>query len=149
MTEPGVFVHPREVRFGECDPAGVVYFPRFFEWFHEAMEAWFGQALGRPYAEVLQEYGFPAVESQAQFKAPCRLGERLDIEVRVLRLGRSSFTLGYTVRGEDGDLRAEGHTAAAMIVVIPGVGGQFKAVRIPPDLRARIEAFMGGGPEAA
>ena len=90
-----VHIHKHTVRFGECDPAGVVYFPTFFDWFHQAMESWFEQGLQRPYADVLQHVGFPAVHTEADFRRPCRLGEALDIEVRVGDLGKKRFRLDY------------------------------------------------------
>ena len=61
------FLHHRTVRFGECDPAGVVYYPIFFNWFHECMEVWFEEALQVPYAEVIQNIGFPAKSCEANF----------------------------------------------------------------------------------
>ena len=48
------FRHSRIVRFGECDPAGVAYYPEFFNWFHQAMEACFEDYLGVPYAEMIE-----------------------------------------------------------------------------------------------
>src|SRR4051812_19837181 len=97
----GVHVHRYEVRFGDCDPAGIVYFPRFFALFHEAMETWFAAGLGVAYAGLIvgRKLGFPAVHSEADFKVPCALGEAIAVELRVARLGTSSIALEYTVRG--------------------------------------------------
>ncbi len=136
--------HPHTVRFGECDPAGIVYFPVFFDWFHQAMESWFDNALGLPYAELLKRYGFPAVKTGATFRRPCAMGAPIVVELRVERLGSSSFILGYRVVGEDGVLRATGQTTCAMIGNVPGTDDHFRAVRIPQDLRDRIQRFMGG-----
>ena len=62
------FLHHRTVRFGECDPAGVVYYPIFFNWFHECMEVWFEEALQTPYAEVIQNIGF--LENKGSSRVP-------------------------------------------------------------------------------
>ena len=64
-----VHVHRVRVGFGDCDPAGIVYFPRFFHFFHEAMETWFDEVLGLPYAEMIggRGLGFPAVHTEADF----------------------------------------------------------------------------------
>jgi 4-hydroxybenzoyl-CoA thioesterase len=143
----GVFRHLRTVTFGECDPAGVVYYPVFFDWFHQAMEAWFAQALRQPYAEVLQTVGFPAARTGADFRRPCRLGEPLAVEVRITRLGGSSLTLGFTVVGAvDGVVRATGETVC---VCIPASGAaeagfQFRPVPIPTVLRTAMEGVWGG-----
>jgi 4-hydroxybenzoyl-CoA thioesterase len=140
MAQDPAHHHERVVRFGECDPAGVVYYPVFFHWFHEAMEHWFETAVGVPYAEVLQQTGFPAVRTEADFKQPCRLGERLHVRVAVERMGGRSLSLGFTIAGaEDGAIRATGKT---ICVCIPsaGDGFAFSSAAIPPDLRAKIQA---------
>ena len=139
---PGVHNHHHTVRFGECDPAGVVYFPVFFDWFHQAMESWFEEALQRPYADVLQTLGFPAVHTEADFRAPCRIGEVLRIALSVGDLRSKSLRLEYRVYGADDTLRATGATVCAVIAPQPGEGFAFKAVRIPPSLRSTIEQFM-------
>ncbi|MBL8973518.1 MAG: acyl-CoA thioesterase, partial [Myxococcales bacterium] len=106
----GVHIHPLVVRFGDCDPAGIVYFPRFFDFVHDAMETWFSAALGLSYAQVVigRKIGFPAVHSEADFKVPCAFGESIAVELRVAKLGRSSIGLDYLVRGADGGLRLTG-----------------------------------------
>ena len=152
MTPPsatGVFLHPVQVRFGDCDPAGIAYFPRFFEWFHEAMEAWFDDALGRPYHEVLRRHGFPAVHTECDYAAPCRFGDRITVELRLGALGQSSLRLDYTVRGAEGGVRASAHTRVVMIGTDPTLPDHLRSVPIPDDLRARLEAFRSGTPGAA
>jgi 4-hydroxybenzoyl-CoA thioesterase len=139
---PGVHYHPHTVRFGECDPAGVVYFPVFFDWFHQAMESWFAEALATPYAEVLQTIGFPAVHTEADFRRPCRIGEPLRIALTVGSLHRKSLRLEYRVLGADDTVRATGATVCAVIAPQPGAGFRFKAVAIPEPLRAKITEFM-------
>jgi 4-hydroxybenzoyl-CoA thioesterase len=119
-----------------------VYFPRFFDWFHQAMESWFDQALGLPYSEVLQRYGFPAVHTEADFIKPSRMGEEIRIQLRVANLGASSFRLDYTVLGPDHAIRARGHTDVAMIGLKTDEPDHFRPVRIPQSLRERIESFM-------
>ena len=85
------FVHSRIVRFGECDPAGVAYYPEFFNWFHQAMEACFEDHLGVSYAEIIKTTGFPAVQTSAEFRMPLAIGSSIDVEVGIERLGRSSI----------------------------------------------------------
>jgi 4-hydroxybenzoyl-CoA thioesterase len=141
----GVHCHPIDVRFGDCDPAGVVYFPRFFDWFHQAMESWFDQALNLPYSEVLERYGFPAVHTEADFIKPSRMGERIQIQLRVGRIGASSFRLDYEVVGPDDEPRVRGNTVVAMIGVLPDQSDHFRPVRIPAELRDKIRSFISAG----
>lgn len=143
----GVHIHPLVVRFGDCDPAGIVYFPRFFDFFHDAMETWFSAHLGVAYAQVVtgRKIGFPAVHSEADFKVPCAFGESIAVELRVGKLGRSSIGLDYLVRGADGGLRLTGATTSVVMDLDPASPGFRRAIAVPDDLRARIAAFMAAG----
>ncbi len=146
----GLHVHPVEVRFGDCDPAGIIYFPRFFALFHDAMETWFPARLGMRYAELVvgRKIGFPAVHTEADFSAPCALGEAIAIELRVARLGRSSIDLRYVVRGAGGDVRAVGATTCVVMDLDPASPGHRRPLAIPDDLRQKIERFMVADDEA-
>lgn len=144
---PGVHRHLREVRFGDCDPAGIVYFPCFFHFFHEAMETWFGACLGQSYADVIRErrIGFPAVHTEADFRVPSRFGERLEIELRVASIGTSSLRLEYAVRrhGESDVVRLTGHSVVVVLDLDPGRASYMRSLPIPDDLRAAIQVFAG------
>ncbi|EDM74242.1 putative 4-hydroxybenzoyl CoA thioesterase [Plesiocystis pacifica SIR-1] len=138
-------VLPVEIRFGDCDPAGIVYFPRFFDFFHQTMETWFPAHLGFPYAEFVRErkLGFPAVHTEADFARPCRFGETVEVRQRVLALGRSSITFGYAIHGlsDDADLRATGKSVCVVMNLDERSPEHGRAVAMPEELRARIEAF--------
>lgn len=143
----GVHVLPIDVGWGHCDPAGIVYFPRFFEMFHAAMESWFGApppaGLGLPYQSVIvgRRLGFPSVHTEADFRVPTRFGERIDVELRVAKLGRTSITLDYVVRGPAGELRATGRTVVAVMDLDPSSPTHHRGCPLPDDIRAAIEAF--------
>jgi 4-hydroxybenzoyl-CoA thioesterase len=127
------------VRFGEIDQAGVVYYPRFFHYFHQAFEEWFGQALGASYPDlVLREgIGFPAVRVEAEFLKPLRYGDRARVQIEVLAIGRASLTLGYElVRASDGAL-----SARATVKTVAIDNASFSAVPIPDAWRERFERF--------
>ncbi len=137
------------VRFGDCDPAGIVYFPRYFDLFHQAMETWFPAELGFGYDEFVRgrKLGFPAVHSEADFVRPSRFGDVIEIAMRVTRLGNSSIGFAYQVWGVGG-LRASGASVCVVMDLDPLSPLHGTAVQMPADLRARIEAF-GVGPEPA
>jgi 4-hydroxybenzoyl-CoA thioesterase len=88
------------VRFGHTDPAKIVYYPRFFEWFHDTMESMFEDLCGVSYAEILRTtgVGFPAVQVACEFLRPVSFGERVEIEVFFSRLSEKSATIEYRVR---------------------------------------------------
>lgn len=123
-----------------------MYFPRFFHFFHEAMETWFDERLGLRYAELVgvRKLGFPAVHTEADFKLPCAMGQEIAVALRVARLGRTSIRLEYEVRLADepeGPLRLSGATVSAVMDLDPQRPTFRRAVELPADLRARIEAF--------
>lgn len=126
-----------------------MYFPRFFERFHEAMERWFGDALDEPYDALIlgRKLGLPSVHSEADFRMPCRFGEWLTVQLRVTRLGRTSLELGYEVfaDAEETRPRLTGKTICALMDLDPSRPTYERAVPWPEDLRDKIEAF-GVGP---
>ncbi|MEX1367466.1 MAG: thioesterase family protein [Nannocystaceae bacterium] len=149
----GVFRLPVRVSWGDCDPAGIVYFPRFFEKFHEAMEQWFGAELSLPYDELIngRRLGLPSVHTEADFRAPCHFGDELVVELRVLSLGRSSVELGYRVlAASDAEAgpRLTGRTVCVLMDLDPQRPTHRRALPWPAELRARIEGF-GVQPEGA
>lgn len=135
--------HAVEIAWGHCDPAGIVYFPRYFEMFHSAMETWFGAALGHPYRAVIvdRRLGFPSVHTEADFRRPSRFGDHVVVELRLLRIGTSSIALGYTVVGDDGEIRATGRTVCAVMDLDPASPSVGRGVPLPDDLRAAMVAF--------
>lgn len=140
-------IHRVRVRFGDCDPAGIVYFPRFFHFFHEAMESWFDDVLQVPYAGLIQgrKLGFPAVHTEADFAAPCAFGDEIAVEQRVVGLGRTSLRFAYRVRAH-GDPAAPVRLTGATVCVVMDLDPQRpsfrRPVELPPDLRARIEPLV-------
>ena len=88
------------VRFGDCDPAGLVYYPVIFHYFHVAMEEFFAARCGVSYERLMREerIGFPTVSASAEFLSPISYGDRVEIEVAVSRVGKSSVTFEYAAR---------------------------------------------------
>lgn len=88
------------VRFSDVDHAGIVYYPRFFHFFHVAFEELWRARLGpRAYSELLdrERVGFPAVRAECAFTSPLRFGDTAEIEVTVARLGGKSITFHYRI----------------------------------------------------
>jgi 4-hydroxybenzoyl-CoA thioesterase len=140
-----VFTLSVPIRFGDCDPAGILYYPRYFDLFHQAMEAWFDGPLGLSYARLLGEdrLGLPTVAAQAQYLAPCTFGEAVGVELAVERLGTSSIVFVYTVRGPDGSERAVGQVTCVVMDLDPARATYRRAVPIPVALRERILGVCG------
>jgi 4-hydroxybenzoyl-CoA thioesterase len=139
-----VHVHRLTVRFGDCDPAGIAYFPRIHDWFHQGMETWFDRALGHPYAQVIRvrQLGFPTARIEADFARPCALGDALALELRLAAVGRSSVSLAFTLRGADAaEVRATARSVVVALDLDPASPTHGRAVPLPDDLRAAMLAF--------
>jgi 4-hydroxybenzoyl-CoA thioesterase len=129
-------------RFGDVDPAGIIYFARFLDFFHRALEAYFDEGLGYPYAEMVlrRRIGVPVVRIEGDFTVPVAFGEKFSVEVLPKKLGRSSMSFEYTVR-------KEGLDKACAVFTITHVATDldaFRPVPIPDDLRAALEAAGPG-----
>lgn len=126
------------IRFSHCDPGGIVHFPRFFDMINAAVEDWFAVALGLPFdtMHMARRYGFPIVHTQCEFLRPCRIGERLVLELSVARIGRASLDLSLCGR-IGGEERIRARNVRAMMSL-----ETYRAVPIAADLRAAMLPFV-------
>jgi len=135
----------RPVRFEEVDAAGILFFARYFEYAHEAMERFFG-ALG-PAADGLAAYpdlitrrriGFPAVHLAMDCTAPLRYGDVARIDTTVAKVGRTSCAFRYLVT------RAKDAVVTARIdhVVVSTDLVTMTKIPLPPEIRALLEAHL-------
>jgi len=132
-----MLVHERQVHFEDVDAAGIVFFPVFLNYCHDALEALFG-ALEGGYPRFINErrLGVPTVHVDADYRAPLRYGDVARLETSVLRIGNSSFTLGYHItRAADG-----AQVAQIEHIVVTTDLATMRAVPIPTDVRALLEA---------
>ena len=100
MSSP--FLVRQRLRFGQCDPAGIAYYPRYFEICDAAIEDWTEQVLGvsRRVLHLDMALALPTVDLHATFSAPSRLGDWLDIALSTNAVGRTSVTLQANVSCE-------------------------------------------------
>lgn len=105
---PSLYTRTQPIYFGHCDPAGIVYYPRYFEMLTACIEDWFTRGLGIDYAQLLgpRRVGLPTVQLEAQFHAISRMGEVLTQQLSVRKLGRTSLALHVAFAGPEGDARA-------------------------------------------
>jgi 4-hydroxybenzoyl-CoA thioesterase len=103
------------VRFGDCDPAGIAYFPRLLALIDAAVEDWTAATLGadRRTLHLEQHLGLPAAKLETEFQSPARLGDRLDMSVGVERLGTSSLALVIT-----GSINGQPCLVARLVLVL-------------------------------
>jgi 4-hydroxybenzoyl-CoA thioesterase len=92
-----------EVRFGDCDPAGIVFYGNFFSWYDHALWSAFA-ARGFLRAGLRERYGvvgWPLISTESRFLAPTREGDRLLVVPRIARWGRTSFEVAHRVTRGD------------------------------------------------
>jgi len=138
-----VFVHQRSVRieWGDCDPAGIVFYPRYFAMFDHSTVLLLEAALGMKKLELYATYrfdGYPIVETRARFLAPTRYGDDVVIHTRLTEIGRSSFHLQHRL-SRDGVLAVEGFESRVWVVRDPDRPGRFQPHPIPAELVARMK----------
>jgi 4-hydroxybenzoyl-CoA thioesterase len=125
-----MFSYTTPVRFSDVDHAGIVYYPRFFHFFHLAFEELWRARMGpHAYRDLLdrERVGFPAVHADCDFHAPLRFGDSAKIDVAISRMGDKSITFRYVVsNAESGERCAEGQIACAVVDL-----GRFVAIAIP------------------
>jgi len=134
-----VHLYVRPVRFEEVDAAGILFFPRFLGYAHEAMESFFAELDGGYPRLILERgVGLPAVDVKSRYAAPVRYGDTVRIETVTSRLGGRSAVLSYRVlRERDGVLAAEiDHT------VVTTALAEMKSVEMPADVRAVFERHL-------
>ena len=126
------------VRFGDCDPAGLVYYPALFHYCHAAMEEFFGARCGVEYARLVsvERLGFPTVNARAEFFEPLVYGDTAEVEVWVSRVGRTSATFEYRLRRAS-DSRL---CASATLVQVSMNLDERRAVPVPEALRRAFES---------
>ena len=83
------------VRFGECDHAGIVFYPRYGEMSHAVIEAWFREGLDCDLPTIIERFGVvhPLVKLEMEFLRPSRYNDLLEFALQVQHLGRSSLTV--------------------------------------------------------
>ncbi len=126
------------VRFTHTDPAGYVFFPRYFEMLQAVVEEWFTQALGLKYADFIlnRRLGLPTAHTECTFEAPCRLGEALEITLYLEHIGCSSLRARFV-----GRVAGEQRLVARSALVVTNLEDG-RPLPIDDDLRGRLEAYL-------
>ncbi len=128
------------IQWGDCDPAGIVYFPRYFEMFDAATAALF-ERVGFRKPLLLETFGivgFPAVNVSSNFSLPCSFGDDVVIESSVVEWGKSSFKVRHRLLKE-GAVAVEGEETRVWAVRDQNRPSGIRGAPIPRDLIARFE----------
>ena len=133
----GAFTRTVQIRFSHCDPAGIVYFPHYFNMFNGLIEDWYTEELNTNYADLIlhDQHGFPFVHIDTDFKIPSRMGDRLDLTLLIEKVGRSSLSL-LIVGHHAGVERLRARTVTAMMSLVSK-----RSVELPASLRQAFETY--------
>ena len=134
------FVYRRLILWGDCDPAAIVYTPRFLDYTLEAIDAWMTKILGVNWYAMNTKLGIggPIVHASLDFASPAKGGETLQIAVDLATATRSALTFAVT-----GAVAPRRKIYVAKVVVVIIDAKRFKSISLPAQFRRRIDAYLG------
>ena len=129
------------VEFGDCDPAGIVFYPNFLRWMDAASLHYFA-ATGVPPWHRRDAgdgiIGTPIVDVQVRFVAPATYGDRIAVESTIAEWRTRSFVMQHVIR-RDGTVLVEGREVRVFARKHPDDPARIQAVPAPADIRARCD----------
>lgn len=125
------------VRHPDVDRTGIVYFPRFYDFFHRALEDFFTREVGMQLWDVPErlKVAFPVVHIETDFQTPLQHGDLVTIQVGVSKVSSHSITLIYEVYRPGERDPAARSTIVLACIEVPG----WKKTEIPENVRAAFE----------
>lgn len=127
-----------EIEFGDCDPAGIVYYPNYFRMFDAATAHLFELALGMKKIAWIRRFGIlgiPMVDTGAKFIKPSRFGDVVRIETSIEAFRRSSFDVGHRLFN-GGELAVEGRETRVWVGADPADPQRLGSRPIPQEVLA-------------
>ncbi|SFH42162.1 4-hydroxybenzoyl-CoA thioesterase [Palleronia marisminoris] len=132
------FRHRTKVMFQHCDPAAIVFYPRYFEMINEVVETFFDDAMGWSFRQMHEDdgLGVPMGRLETRFPAASRLGDVLDWTLTFPRIGRASLDLEIRAScGGEQRVRAEGTLVLVDLA-------RMKSIRWPDGRRATLATYQ-------
>jgi 4-hydroxybenzoyl-CoA thioesterase len=133
------------IEWGQCDPAGIVFYPQYLIMF-DTGTGWLFERTGLSPSLMRKKYGIvgmPVLEVGARFVTPCRFDEDVVIESEIGEWGRSSFTVRHRVLKE-GELALDGFEKRVWAAPDPQRPGAIKSQPVPAEIVARLSDSTGG-----
>ena len=135
---PRTTLHHVDVQFGDCDPAGIVFFPNFARWMDAASLSFFAQCGLPPWRELVKTRGIvgtPVLETNTRFHVSLTYGQRITIATHVQDWRAKVFVqLHRVMRGDE--LICEGREVRAFVKRDPDDPDRLRAMPVPDDIRA-------------
>ncbi len=131
-------IHPVTIQFGDCDPAGIVFFPNFLRWMDAASLNFFMQNGVPPWRELVKTTGIvgtPVLEINTRFMKTATYGETIEVHTSVEEWRGKTFVHKHVVKRGD-DVLCEGTEVRAFVMDDPEAG-RIRAIPVPDDIRAK------------
>jgi len=128
------------IEWGDCDPAGIVFFPRYFAMFDSCTTGLFSKALGMTKHQFIKAYkivGYPMVDTRARFIKPTKYGDDVVIETKITKFGRTSFDVQHTIT-LNGELCVECFDTRVWAEQDPASPDKIRGTPIPQELIAKF-----------
>src|SRR3954470_21922573 len=135
-----VNVFPTQVHWGDCDPAGIIFYPTYFRWVDAASWALFESVVFDPKWMKENHMAMPLVSAECQFIAPALHGDRCEVRSRIARFGGASFVVTHEMLREDGATLAKGSETRVWGRYASGLGSPLKSEKIPDEVKALFRA---------
>jgi 4-hydroxybenzoyl-CoA thioesterase len=132
------------IEWGQCDPAGIVFYPQYLILF-DTSTGWLFERTGLSPSAMRKKYkivGMPVVEVGARFLMPCRFDDDVVVESEIGEWGRSSFTVRHRVLKED-KVALEGFEKRVWAAPHPDQVGTIQAQPIPAEIIASLSDPTG------
>ncbi len=132
------------IEWGQCDPAGIVFYPQYLIIF-DTSTGWLFERTGLTPSELRRKFGIvglPVVDVGARFVMPCRFDDEVVVESEVGEWGRSSFTVRHRVL-RAGELAVDGFEKRVWAAPHPERAGAIKAQAIPAEIIASLSDASG------
>ena len=132
--------YSRIIEWGDCDPAGIIFYPRYFAMFDHSTTMLITAASGVSKAELFKKYdfnGYPLVQTQGKFLSPTRFGDDVVIQSTFTKVGRSSFEIRHQIR-KNHQVCVEGLETRAWVKRDPDNKEKIRSHPLPEELAARF-----------
>jgi 4-hydroxybenzoyl-CoA thioesterase len=126
------------VEFGDCDPAGIAFYPNFFRWYDASCRNFFQQCGVPPWRELERRTGVigtPVVEAGSRYLLPVSYGDEIVVTTWVDEWREKSFVMRHVIRRGDATI-AEGREVRIVAIRHPDDASRIRAVKIPEEIRA-------------
>ena len=130
-----MFTYQTKVKLHDTDAAGVIFFANQFKMVHDAYETML-ESIGCGFDEIIRnkDYFFPIVHAEGDYKAPLHVGDPIEIQVKIEKIGQTSFIFSYTLLNPKQEI-----VGTARTVHVAVNKKTYTKIPIPPDVRAKLE----------